>query len=267
MSSGKALTNGEWKDTITMVLEGVPASDQMNPDAIRAHLKAKGMSHQALELMLGMEPQQAVKLLSAQSEIEKSMVVTAPAGLLTILENQVDRMLDIGAFGEAKVSRGKYKDELMTVVKAFVWRPELAAIGLTELALIDYRLSGKFLAEAGNVYCYIEPDKCKNFRGVVTPDGVQVIQAQWGEKYRNKKPVWCRSNFHSLEQGSVVKEGLTAYLYGGKKLLKKCYMDLPGSVSGGGIVPCLDWFDDGPKLRDDYDDDAGPGYGSVSRGK
>jgi hypothetical protein len=235
------------------------------PDAVRAHLGAKTISHEALKLMLSMEPQRAVELLAATPATAPAMI-TAPTGLLAILESQADRLMGIGAFGEAKVGKGKYRDELMATAKAFVWRPELAAIGLTEMALIDYRLRGQFLAEAGGVYCYIEPDRCKNFKGVVTPDGVLVIQAQWGPKYRNKKPVWCRSNFHILEQGGVVKEGLTAYLYGGEELLKKCFMDLPGSVSEHGPVPYLYSHDDRPRLNGHFADHAAPRYGSVSRG-
>jgi hypothetical protein len=263
--SGKALTDGEYRELLGCVFEGIPNREELVPDAVRAHLGAKTISHEALRLMLGVEPQRAVELLAATPATTPA-VITAPAGLLAILESQADRLMGIGAFGEAKVSKGKYRDELMATAKAFVWRPELAAIGLTEVALIDYRLRGQFLAEAGSVYCYIEPDRCKNFKGIVTPDGVLVIQAQWGLKYRNKKPVWCRSNFHILEQGGVVKEGLTAYLYGGEKLLKECYMDLPGSVSGVGRVPCLRWCGGRPLLLGVFGDGASPRFGSVSRG-
>ncbi len=262
--NGKALTEGEWKDAFTMVFEGFPSREKMDPEAIRVHLGAKTISHRAIEMVLGMAPQRAIELLAATPTVQA--LVSAPAGLLTMLESQVDRLMNIGAFGEAKVSKDKYRGELMAAAKAFVWRPELVAIGLTEVALIDYRLRGQFLAEAGSVNCYIEPDRCKNFKGVVTPDGVLVIQAQWGEKYRNKKPLWCRSNFHTLEQGGVVKEGLTAYLYGGEELLKRCYMDLPGSVSGHGRVPYLIWLGR-PRLSDGYVGIALPVYGSVSRGK
>lgn len=67
MSNSKALTNGEWKDTLLMVVEGISSLEKMNPDAIRSHLNNKGLSHRALELMLGMDPQQAIDRLMANS--------------------------------------------------------------------------------------------------------------------------------------------------------------------------------------------------------
>lgn len=263
--NGKALTDGEYRELVGCLVEGIPSREEMVSEAIRAHLGAKAVSHEALKLMLGMEPQRAIELLATIPVAPA--VISAPAGLMSLLESQADRLIDIGAFSEVKVSRGKYHDELMAAARAFVWKSELAAIGLTVVVLIDYRLSSQFLAEAGSVYCYIAPDNCKNFEGVATPNGVLGIQMQRGEKYRNKKPVWCRSNFHILEQGGVVKEGLTAFLYGGVELLKKCYMDLPGSVSEYGYVPYLYWLVGMPQLGDGFGDGADPRYGSVSRGK
>lgn len=263
--SGKALTDGQYRELVGSLVEGIPNRELLDLDVIEAHLKAKAVSHEALKLMLGMEPQRAVELLAVTQGIR--VAVSAPAGLQSILESQVERLMSIGAFGEAHVEKGKYRDELIVAANAFVWRPELAAIGLTEVALVDYRLSGQFLAKEGGVYCYIEPNKCKNFKGIVTPEGILVIQAQWGEKYRNKTPRWCRGNFHLLEQGGVVKEGLTACLYGGKCILDQYYMDFPGSVSGLGDVPYLHWIDGRPKLFGYFDNDAYSDYGSVSRGK
>lgn len=264
MGNGKALTDGEYRELFGCLIEGIPNREALVPDAVRAHLASKRLSHGALQMMLGMEPQRAVEVLNAVPTIQAA--ISAPAGLLAVLESQVDRLMNICAFNEVKVERGKYLDELGAVAKAFVWRPELAAIGLTEPALIDYRLPGQFLAEAGGVHCYIAPDRCNNFESVETPNGPLVIQAQWGKKYRNQSPRWCREQFHIFEQGGVVKEGLTAYLYGGEELLKKCFMDFPGSVSKHGAVPCLDWIDR-LILIDSFGDNARPRYGSVSRGK
>lgn len=209
----------------------------------------------------------ATSVVSKQQVVVTQQAVTPTSDELAImLERQVDRLIEIGAPYEAKIDQDKYRDELITATKAFVWRPELAEIGLSEIAIVDYRLSGKFLAEAGGVYYYIDPD-CRNYEGVITPDGVLVIQTQWGEKYRNKKPRWCRDNFHDLEQGGIVLEGLVAYLYGGEDLLKKCYMDLPGSISEGGFVPCLSWNDGRARLNVSFGSGASPCCGSVSRGK
>lgn len=177
--SGKALTDGEYKEFLASLLEGVPSRELMDPDVVRVHLCAKAKSHIALALMLAREPESAIELLSTP--------LTKRQGFMAQLVFQANRLMVLGAAHEVKVEKGKYCDELINSIKRFVWRPELADIGLSEVALVDYRLSGKFLAEAGNVNCTIDPDKCRNYPGIVSADGVMVIQAQWGDKYRHKK--------------------------------------------------------------------------------
>lgn len=193
--------------------------------------------------------------------------IAAPAGLAAILERQASRLIEVGAAAAVKVAEGKYRDQLMAAVNAFLWREDLAAIGLNRLAAVDFRLPGQFLAEAGGITCGIAPDACTLYQGVAVPDRVLVIQGQWGIKYRNKKPRWCRNNFNPLEQGLTVKERLTVHLFEGEALLRECYTDLPGSVSPRGSVPCLSLWGGGPRLGDSSDDVANPGYGSGSRGK
>ncbi|MBI3260961.1 hypothetical protein HYZ64_01140 [Candidatus Berkelbacteria bacterium] len=190
-----------------------------------------------------------------------------PANLAELLERQVARLVDIGAAKEAKIAEGKYRDELMTGVAAFAWRKDWAAIALNRVAIVDFRLPGAFLADAGGVACYIAPDECTLFQGVVQPDGVAVIQGQWGVKYRKKSPRWCIKNFNPLEQGLTVKERLTVHLYEGEAALREVYTDLPGSVSPGGSVPYLRLWRGEPKLLDGFDGFADPRYGSGSRGK
>lgn len=192
--------------------------------------------------------------------------VAAPEDLAVTLERQVACLLDIGAAAQAKVAKGKYCDQLMAAVAAFSWREDWATIGLNRVALVDFRLSGQFLAEAGGVTCGITPDACTLYQGVTIPDGTLVIQGQWGVKYRNKKPRWCRDNFNPLEQGLTVKERLTVHLYEGE-CLREAYTDCPGSVSPGGSVPYLNLWFDRPRLYVFLDGDANPNFGSGSRGK
>lgn len=209
----------------------------------------------------------ATRDLSTGAVGNKVALVEAPVNLADNLDWQVERLLDFNAHGQVHVAKGKYRDQLMVAVKAFSWREDLAAIGLKKVALVDFRLPGRFLAEAGGVWCSIEPEKCTIY-GVAVPDGVLVIQGQWGRKYRNKAPNWCRANFHTLEQAGIVKEGLTAFLHEGKAMLEECYVDFPGSVSSSGFVPCLNLESDKPGLRIRFfsNDSATPDYGSFSRG-
>lgn len=190
-----------------------------------------------------------------------------PANSELLFVQQIARFMAVKAWREAGVGKGKYKDELWAAVRSFHYREDLAAIGLTELMLEDGRLRDQFLAEVAETYCYTGFERATNYQGITSPSGIVVIQAQWGGKYRNKRPFWCRQNFHPLEQGATIKEGLTGYLHFGKAWLSVCYKDLPGSVSEDGRVPDLYWRGEQAGLGADPGGHAGPGCGSVSRGK
>jgi len=190
-----------------------------------------------------------------------------PLNLLEVLEAQVRSLIAIGSPNEAGVTEAKYLDDAMNIARQYVWRLELAEIGFVDAVLVDYRLPGQFLAEAGGVYCVYPPDDCTLFNAIALPDGIVVAQFQWGTRNKGMSPAWSMEHFSPLEQGGTVKEGLTGFLYGGNDLLRLCYMDLPGSVSPGGFVPYLDLSDGGPYLDDGRADYAYPFCGSVSRGR
>ncbi len=174
----------------------------------------------------------------------------APANLVEIFGSQIARLIEVGAHEQVGQTEAKYRERAEAVTAAYIWRPELAAIGLDKLALVDLSLLGEFLAKAGGVTCHIDPDKCTNYQRMMTPtDQMLVIQGQWGPKYKNKKLHWCRENFHQREQGCVVKEGLTVFLYEGIPLLEDYCVVFPGSVvSEHSFVPYLSLHGDKPCL-------------------
>ena len=193
----------------------------------------------AVAEMLPLGPEETLRRLRGEQLKQVLPFLGQPANLDLLFEQQIARFMAVKAWKEAKVGEGKYKDELWAAVRSFQYREDLAAIGLIELMIEDGRLPDRFLAEVTETYCYTDLARARNFEGIATPSGVLVIQAQWGGKYRNRKPLWCRENFHLLEQGGTIKEGLTGYLLFGKAWLATCYKDLPGSVSGRGNVPSL----------------------------
>ncbi len=191
-----------------------------------------------------------------------------PVNLNKVFESQIARLIEVEAYKQVGLEVAEYREEAEAAIVASSWCSELAIIGLDKVALVDYRLSGEFLAKASGVTCHIDPDKCTNYQGVVTPtDQILVIQGQWGSKYRNKVPCWCRENFHQLEQGLTVVEGLTVFLYEGISLLKDCFMDLLGSVLKSGYVPNLYLCSGEPGLCDRWDYYDHPPSGSASRGR
>lgn len=194
-----------------------------------------------------------------------TFVPAQPANLAEVLEAQIRRLIECGVPGEVGVDEAKFKDDAMKLAGEFVYSTELAGIGLDRVCIVHYGVRERFLAEAGSITLWNDPDKFTLFDGVTTPDGLWVVQGQFGPKYKNRKPCDIRAEHDQLEQLGVPKEGLTAFLYWSKELLRESYMDFPGAVSGYGYVPSLSLFGGGPEL-DDYnsDDDAASSFGSVS---
>jgi hypothetical protein len=193
-----------------------------------------------------------------------------------ILSSQVNCLMDIGAFREVHMDSSLYHNELTVASKVFQWRLELAAIGLRDIVLVDFRLSGRFLAEASGIRCDVDPNRCKNFQGVVTPQiphGVRAIQLSHSRAW-NKSMNWYRENLHTFEQGGIVKEGFTAYLFGGDKFLGENIMFFPGSIpnesemwNSSQNALYLDARSGKPEFGVDSADFAHEHSGSLTRGK
>ncbi|TSC93650.1 MAG: hypothetical protein CEN91_161 [Candidatus Berkelbacteria bacterium Licking1014_85] len=115
--AGKALTDGEIRELYASVIEGIPNRGDLDSDAVRAHLGAKTVSHKAIQMVLGMEPQQVIELLVVTSPVQ---AVSTPDGLLTTLESQADRLMAIGAFNEARINKGKYRDDFAMLIDAML---------------------------------------------------------------------------------------------------------------------------------------------------
>lgn len=193
-----------------------------------------------------------------------TFVPAQPANLTEVLEAQVGRMIEVGLPKEVGVEEAKFLDDAMTMTGEFAFSVELAASRLDRVWLVHYGVRDRFLAEVGGVGVYADPDKFTLYEGVTVPEGLRVLQGQLGLKYKNRKPCDVREQHDPLEQLGVPKEGLTAFLYWGKDLLRESYMDFPGVVTGGGRVPALDLDDGGPELGACRDGGADPRFGSVS---
>lgn len=203
----------------------------------------------------------------------RRLVLDPPEVLTTILQKQVDRLVEVGAPKEAKQSEDGFRKCLGSAIDRFVEdRPRsvaLARICLVDVAIFDPRLRPEWLADKGEVYIHdsAKPEKCSNYGTIPPPPEIQtVIQAQWGPKYQNEKPIWVRDNLHADEQGLTVWEGLFAYLYNGKRMLDECNLDLIGSVSEYDYVPILYWHDCGAELSASSYATAIPNDSSASRG-
>lgn len=198
---------------------------------------------------------------------ELTFVPAQPANLDEVLEAQVERLIEIGVPKKVGVAEGKFRDDAMTMAAGFVFSMELAAIGLDRVWFVHYdvSVSDRFLTEVGEVTLWVDPDKFTLFEGVTVPEGLRIVQGQFGSKYKKRSPSNIRQNRYPLERLGIPREGLTAFLYWGMDLLlRESDMVFPGAVSGAGYVPYLGSHGWKPTLSDYYDDLARPSFGSVS---
>lgn len=153
-----------------------------------------------------------------------------PANLSEVLEAQVRRLIEIGAQKEVGVEEGKFLDDATRVVSEFVYSAKLAKrTQLDRVWLMHYGVRDQHLAEAGGVHLIIKPEKYTLFDGAVLPNGLRVVQEQLGPKYNHCSPRDIRLSHDALEQLGLPVEGLTAFLYWGKKLLQESKMQFPGA--------------------------------------
>lgn len=193
-----------------------------------------------------------------------TFVPAQPVNLMEVLEAQARCLIANKVPQEIAVAEDKFLDDAMAMAAEFAYSVELAVAQLDRVCFMHYGVRDRFLMEAGGVAEWTNPDKFTLFEGVTLPSGLRVVQGQFGPKYQNRKPRDIRASHDALEQLGVPKEGLTAYLYWGKDLLRESYMDFPGAVSELGYVPYLGLRGGAPVLDGSGGGDASPGFGSVS---
>jgi hypothetical protein len=191
-------------------------------------------------------------------------VPAQPVNLMEVLEAQARCLIAGKVPQEVGVSEDKFLDDAMAFATEFVYSVELAAIQLDRVWLMHYGVRDRHLVEMGGVNLYTDPDKFTLFEEVTVPNGLCVVQGQLGPKYKNRKPRDIRTQHDPLEQLGVPKEGLTAFLYWGKDLLRESWMDFSGAVSEYGYVPYLYLHGGEPALYNRSGDNPYPYFGSVS---
>lgn len=192
-----------------------------------------------------------------------------PVNLREVLEAQARCLIANGIPGEVGVVEAKFLDNAMNLAKQFGYSVELAAIGLNKVWLVHYGVRDRFLCEASSISILADPDKFTLFEGVTTPEGLYIVQGQLGPKYTDRAPAGIREEHHPLEQLGIPKEGLTAFLYWGKPVLRECFMEFPGAETEYGYYPYLylDWKGDAALADGEAPDYRPKDFGLVTRGR
>lgn len=187
-----------------------------------------------------------------------------PANLHSILEAQVRCLISRGVPYRVGVDQAKFLDDAMGKVKRFTYSTWLSVVGLDRVCVVHYGVSNRYLAEASGVTPWADPDKFTLYERDVLPEGIHIIQSQFGLKHKGRTPRQVRSSHDALERLGVPSEGLTAYLYWGEVILKESFQYYPGVMIDPNLVLCLHDSDKGPVLRTIESDHVDHRYGSVS---
>jgi hypothetical protein len=204
----------------------------------------------------------------------------SPINLERILELQVRALIMSGVPEQVGMTREHFSEKAKFQIDQFVYSESLAANGLDQAILVHYAVGDDYLAEVCGVETSFDLNNTRLCGEMVLPPAFAVVQCNLGPKYKNRKIVDVRQNYIN-EMLGIVKEGLFAYLYWGNPMLKKCFMDFPGSLSADGHSPylllrgekpylCADGTDlhdpwgSPEKTGDEVKPRAYPNYGSVT---
>jgi hypothetical protein len=214
----------------------------------------------------GGDPSTLFGTTQAGKRVGRQAKLVNPA-YLQVVRRQLVRLVEIDAPGFVGVTKTAYKREMTEVIYEAVYRPDLAVIDLRDLILVDPRLTASFLAQAADVVVYIDNvDACTPYGDTPVLTEPAVIQAQFGQKYRNTRPRTTRDSLDVLEQGISVVERLHGHLYD-PKALDVVNTDIIGSVAPGGIIPYLCRRGGEAGLYSSFVDGADSDYGAGSRGR
>lgn len=188
-----------------------------------------------------------------------------PINLTRVLNSQVDVLVACGVHKQIGMTSEAFCKEARELIVEFIYSETLAANGLDQVILVHYGVSDDYLAKVCGVETLFDLNKTTLYQDISLPPAFAVVQCNLGLKYKNRRIVDIRRDYKN-EILSIVKEGLFAYLYWGNSILKKCFMDFPGSVSSDGHTPYLLLRGEKPYLVADEKDVLDP-WGTPEKGE
>ncbi len=194
--------------------------------------------------------------------------LATPEDLMQTLHDQVNVLVEIGAHYELGMGENAYYRQCLELARNFKWSRELAKIGLWDVAVIDPRLTEEFLVDKAGVVCEADVGDFSNYLSVTTPDSPYVVQYQPGPKYRSHVSRRVRDNFPDSERGMTVSEALHWVLYQDElqARLRKCFLELLGSVDSNDQIPALFLLDKKLVLNSFSGDSKSSSFGAATVG-
>ena len=175
-----------------------------------------------------------------------------------VSEGLVTQMIQLGIPKVLGVTEEGYRFSLPEPI----WDPEAAAMGFDLLILVEPRVDFWIQLQHANIANYLSaallPDP-----GLTISAGPYWLQADAGKRHLGRTVSEAEAAFSSGERGLTALEGVSLVLQHPEILPKRC-LDLPGSRTVSGEVPCLGMWYNRVGLFARRDDIASPIYGAAT---
>ena len=175
-----------------------------------------------------------------------------------VSERLVTQMIQLGIPKALGVTEERYRLSLPQPV----WDPEAAAMGFDLLILVEPRVDFWIQLQHANIANYLTPELLPD-PGRAISEGPYWLQADAGKRYLGGTVREAEAAFSSGERGLTALEGVSLVLQQPEILSTRC-LDLSGSRTSSGEVPCLGVWYNRVGLFARKDDIASPIYGAAT---
>lgn len=214
---------------------------------------------------------QVARKLGVPEELANHRVNTSEATPLQLnlnreWERQASRLADLFAS-----ELGQSRDEYVEGLPRFSPQPEGYKGRFDTPVIVQTSTSKLTLArmlEIAGIVNYLKLENVQDWREdkFRTPNAPYITWLHDGSRNLNRSVKGVRAKLADDERGGTVFDGI-ALLQQDPQILKRRYLDLPGSQYGFDCAPRLGLWDGRPGLRCRFVDRAGDGWGSVVAGR
>lgn len=165
---------------------------------------------------------------------------------------------------------GKTEEEYAMRFPRFTSQPESFRGRMDTPVLVETEISPKDQCGLAGIPYFLDglskTDWNQSLKDYTIPEAPYAAWLDDGRNHINKKVKDVRSNLKSDEIGGTELDGIDLYI-SNRKILEHHFLDLPGTSVESVSAAYLRLWDDEPGLYCRFVGSAGPGFGSVVRGR
>jgi len=175
---------------------------------------------------------------------ESRRFIGPPENLQKWFGIQIAKYDNLDIARECGISKGKFRDMMAKAGRQFVYRDDLAIIGLTTPVLVPYGLRPEFWIEICEIDNYLDKEeKWHNIYKELEKGTIIAIQGQFGEIFHEQG--YLNELDRELEQGASFEECAAALCVLGPSILARHWVRIRGWIdSRGEALAYLCFWDD-----------------------